>query len=428
MQKPLSAWFRTTLLALAACLPPGAMAVAQQSPLDYLASFADAPPQQAVAQTAAEAELQGCQGNCGWISDGCNADDCCFPRTTARLEYLMWWGRGQNIPALVTTSPNGTPRAEAGVLGFPNTTTLFGDQAIQQRLRSGFRITVNHELDNGDFIGGRFWGLENARTNFLATSAGDPILARPFFNTQLPGQDSLLVAFPGVTTDGSVSVRAGNQIFGADAWYRRTISRDACFQMDWLAGYQFVRMNDSLFIQNTQTDIVGVALPAGTVIGVSDNFRTSSEFHGGTLGFVVDNNYGAWQLDLLAKIAIGNMHQTVNVSGTQTVTEPGLAPLTTSGGLFAQGTNSGVRSRNRLAFIPEVNCNLGYRVSDQWSFTMGYSFLYLNNVVVAGGQIDRTVNLSQNPGPLVGPARPAPLLNSTDYWVQGLSLGMDYRY
>ena len=417
MQKPRSAWLRITLLAISACLLP-TIASAQ----GYLTSIADAPE-----QSPPESALQGCQGGCGWISDGCCAEDCCSPRTTARLEYLMWWGRGQNIPALVTTSPAGTPQAEAGVLGFA-TTTLFGDQGIEQRLRSGFRITINHELDSGDILGFRFWGLEQGRTNFSAASTGDPILARPFFNTQVPGEDAVLLAFPGVTTDGSVNVRTGNDILGTDLWFRRTISRDACFQMDWLAGYQFVRMNDSIFISDSATDISGAVFPAGTIISTADNFRTSSEFHGGTLGIVVDNRYGAWQLDLLAKIAIGNMHQTVNVSGSNTITEPGLAPLTTAGGLLAQGTNSGVRSRNRFAFIPEVNLNLGYRINDQWTFTTGYSFLYLNNVVVAGGQIDRTVNLSQNPGPLVGPARPATLLNTTDYWVQGLSLGMDYRF
>jgi hypothetical protein len=122
------------------------------------------------------------------------------------------------------------------------------------------------------------------------------------------------------------------------------------------------------------------------------------------------------------------MHETVLVNGSTTVIEPALAPFTSPGGLLAQGTNSGVRSRNRLAFIPEINVNLGYRVNDQLSLTMGYSFLYFSDVVVAGGQIDRTVNLSQNPGPIVGPVSPAPLFNTTDYWVQGLSLGMDYHF
>ncbi|MBC7855536.1 MAG: BBP7 family outer membrane beta-barrel protein [Pirellulaceae bacterium] len=424
MQKSLSAWLMNLLVAVSAGLSLATIATAQEASLDYLNSYVSAPP----VQTSEPAAQQGCQGNCGWISDGCCADDCCFPRTTARLEYLLWFGRGQNIPALVTTSPAGTPQADAGVLGLATTTTLFGDEGIQQNLRSGFRITINHLLDSGDTVGARFWALENARKNFDADSTGNPILARPFFNTQLPGEDALLVAFPGVTTDGSVSVRAGNEILGADAWFRRTISRDACFQMDWLAGYQFVRMNDSIFIRNPQTDVTGGAFPIGTIIDVQDNFRTSSEFHGGTLGVVIENRYDVWQLDLLAKVALGNMHQTVNVSGSTTVTEPGLGPVTSSGGLLAQGTNSGIRTRNRLAFIPEVNLNLGYRVNDQWSLTMGYSFVYFSDVVVAGGQIDPAVNLSQNPGPIVGPISPAPLLNTTDYWVQGLSLGVDYQF
>lgn len=423
MQKPLSTWLVATFAAIASCLTLPSLASAQESPLEYVAALVGAPT-----EASAERALQGCQGDCGWISDGCGAEDCCFPQTSVRLEYLMWWGRGQNIPALVTTSPAGTPQAQAGVLGLPTTTTLFGDEAIQQRLRSGGRITVNYRLEDGDVVGARFWGLENARTDFFTTGAANPILARPFFNTQLPGEDAVLFNFPGLTTDGSVIVRSGNELLGADLWFRRCLAQDSCFQMDWLAGYQFVRMNDSLFITDSATDIAGGVVPIGTILSTSDNFRTSSEFHGGTIGLVVDNQYGPWQLDLLAKIALGNMHQTVNISGSTTITQPGLASVTTAGGLLAQGTNSGIRSRNRFAYIPEVNCNLGYRLNDQLTFTVGYSFLYLSDVVVSGGQIDRTVNLSQNPGPIVGPVRPAPLFGSTDYWVQGLSLGMDYRF
>ena len=414
-------WTRALILAIAPLVVIETDAFSQETPLDTFVEMLKDSAQ----STAPPAESEGCQGNCGWISDGCCPDDCCFPQTTARLEYLMWWGRGQNIPALVTTNPDPNARP---VLSDPNTTTLFGNQGIQQNLRSGFRISVNHQLENGSLLGGRFWALEQARSNYSNASNGNPNLGIPFFNTQVPGEDALLVAFPGITTNGSVNVRTGNELLGADAWFRRSISRDAGFQMDWLAGYQFVRMNDSLFMNSTQTDINGIVVPVGTVISVADNFRTSSEFHGGTLGVVVDNHYGAWQLDLLAKVALGNMHQTVNVSGSNTVTEPGLPSTTSASGLFAQGTNSGIRSRNRLAFIPEINCNLGYRINDQWSVMMGYSFLYISDVVVAGGQIDRAINLSQNPGPLVGPVRPAPLLNSTDYWVQGLNFGVDYRF
>src|SRR5258706_15506345 len=95
------------MIALAVCLVlPSVMA--EEGPPSLLSSFTS--PQGQTPQC-------GCQGNCGWISDGCCGDSCCVSRNTARLEYLLWFGRGQNIPALVTTSPQGTPQAEAGVLG-----------------------------------------------------------------------------------------------------------------------------------------------------------------------------------------------------------------------------------------------------------------------------------------------------------------------
>src|SRR4051794_40851571 len=83
------------MCALALCFALSSV-LAEEGPPSFLSSFT-APQQQAV--------QCGCQGNCGWISDGCCADDCGVNRNTARLEYLLWFGRGQNIPALVTTSP-----------------------------------------------------------------------------------------------------------------------------------------------------------------------------------------------------------------------------------------------------------------------------------------------------------------------------------
>jgi len=54
--------------------------------------------------------------------------------------------------------------------------------------------------------------------------------------------------------------------------------------------------------------------------------------------------------------------------------------------------------------------------------------LYWSNVVLAGNQIDRAVNLSQNPGPIVGEPRPAFAFQRSDYWVQGLNVGLQYRW
>ena len=63
------------------------------------------------------------------------------------LDYLFWWTRGMSLPPLVTTSPAGTPLPDAGVLGEPATTVLFGDEQVSDELRSGFRFETGIWLD-----------------------------------------------------------------------------------------------------------------------------------------------------------------------------------------------------------------------------------------------------------------------------------------
>src|SRR5690606_15408467 len=41
----------------------------------------------------------------------------CLSGLFVRAEYLAWSTKGMNLPPLVTTSPDDTPRVDAGVLG-----------------------------------------------------------------------------------------------------------------------------------------------------------------------------------------------------------------------------------------------------------------------------------------------------------------------
>ena len=144
---------------------------------------------------------------------------------------------------------------------------------------------------------------------------------------------------------------------------------------------------------------------------------------------VIARSYrGAITLEGLFKMALGNMRQSVIVNGNTTVTPAGSVPTTSAGGLLAQPTNIGTQQDNRFAFSPEVNLNLIYNVNQNWRLVGGYSFIYWNNVVLAGNQIDTNVNLTQVPGPIAGPLSPAPKFQRTDFWVQGISLGADYRW
>jgi hypothetical protein len=63
----------------------------------------------------------------------------------------------------------------------------------------------------------------------------------------------------------------------------------------------------------------------------------------------------------------------------------------------------------------------------------GYNFLYWNNVIRPGDQIDRTVDVTFVPNPPAGvPAsgqnRPQPLFRQSDLWVNGIQFGAELRW
>ena len=66
---------------------------------------------------------------CGSDIPGCGREPV-MERLWVRGDYLLWWMPGFNVPALVTTSPAGTPRNQAGRLDQPGTSILFGNSAL----------------------------------------------------------------------------------------------------------------------------------------------------------------------------------------------------------------------------------------------------------------------------------------------------------
>jgi hypothetical protein len=64
---------------------------------------------------------------------------------------------------------------------------------------------------------------------------------------------------------------------------------------------------------------------------------------------------------------------------------------------------------------------------------LGYSFIYLSDAVRPGDQVDHTLSPGQVPlvnglGPALNADRPARVVNRTDFWTQGLVIGLEARY
>jgi hypothetical protein len=364
-------------------------------------------------------------------------------RVWFQSEALLWARHKRMLPPLATTSVLGTIRQTspfdpvASTLGFPTTTLLFGGNREGQDVKFGSMINFGFWLDppNEIGIGGRFWILDDDHQNYVAssTSPGLENLAIPIFNVA-PGfnkEDAVLIGFqgaPGPQQSGSLFIHMANEILGADAYVRMNMlhwfgqRRDGSVGLfhnwDMLVGYRFTRVNDLLTIHaDVSTD-----LPAD--ISFTDYFRTKNQFHGGLLGISKTLRNGRWSVKAAGNIGFGNMHQTVLIAGTNTVSAGG-PPSTTPGAIFTQTTNLGKYNRDHFAYVPEFKLNFGFQVTNIFRVTAGYDFMYWSNVMMAGQQIDRSVNRNLFGG-MAGlvPARPEFFYRDTDFWAQGLNFGV----
>lgn len=346
-------------------------------------------------------------------------------------EYLNWSTKGDKLPPLVTTSPPGTPKGQAGVLGAPGTSVLFGNGSTADSWRSGVRVRGGYWLNpqRTEGVEAQFFTLGRGSTNFSLSSSGNPILAEPYVDAVSGLPAAQLVAFPGLDS-GSVSISDTSQLLGAGAIYRREVCKTCLFgSVNGLIGYRFMRLHDGLSINGTSVADAGIVIPAGTIIAATDQFDTVNNFHGLDLGLTGDVASGPWRLTWLAKLAIGGTFTQVNINGSTVTTVPGIGSTASAGGFYSQPTNIGNETSSRFAAAPELGLNVGYQFTDRLRAFAGYSLLYWTGLVRPSGTIDTTINPSQaGGGTLVGPARPQTQLNTTDYWAQGFNLGLVYNY
>lgn len=389
-----------------------------------------------------------CGPSCGPGPSGGWYDDECFPyangceytgdplglrwlgyamhdRVWVRADYLMWWTRSNGYPALLTTGPADSAQNQAGVLGNPDTEILVGEVGLNQNLRNGGRLNFGTWFDRANTVGIDFTylGLARQAEEIQRTSDGSQILARPFFNVETGLQDSHLLSFPDLVTGGA-TISSATELQGGEVLLRRALCRAPNYRVDMMVGYRFQRLKEKLRIAEAVVDVDGNSLTA------LDEFGTINDFHGGELGVAIQRRFCRWTLDSTMKLAIGNTHTRATIDG-QTVTTPADAAPgdPQAGGFLALPTNIGVHEGNRLAVIPELAVNLGYNLTPRLRAIVGYTFVYWSSVTRPGNLVDLDINPSQFPPEVSTTAtRPAYAQRTTDFWAQGINLGLDFRF
>jgi hypothetical protein len=388
--------------------------------------------------------------DCGEV---CGVPACSPPgKYWLRADYLAWWTNGTRLPPLVTTSPTGTPVNQAGVLGAPGTTVLFGDATVGDDMRSGYRTTLGFWIDCCHQWGVEFdyLSLSERRNDFSMFSTGFPILARPFFNVQANAQASELVAYPG-TLQGMVTADARTYFQGAGVTFSRKLCScdscescdcgedacgDACCSMpvlhccrtDVLIGFRYYNLADFVGI-NEDLRVTQPGPTQGTNVTVSDNFRTRNDFYGSEVGLRTQIYRGRWSFEILTKIAAGNNHQTITINGQTTATPVGGPTTTYDAGILAGPTNSGIFQRDTFTVIPQLSAEIGFQLNCHWRTYIGYDLLYWGTVARAADQIDLNLDPRNFP-PITAQGLPFPQTpGKTDsFWAQGFHLGLERRF
>ncbi len=382
-------------------------------------------------------------GDCGCSTGSCEVGSSlgsCGGRSNywVSMESLLWFGQRRQTPALITTSAQGVLPV-AGAAGVTN--AFGGGDGIDSGLLTGYSLSGGTYLDSCQKfgVGGRVFGIfQNSQTRTLtsdgSTSVGVPLFnvggGLPIINGGFGVEDAFLVAFRNgnnqPVSSGTVTGRSDLNMIGAEASGYVLLGRSCDHRIDMLSGYTFNKLKDSVTLVSEVTDnFTGNLIPNGTIFRTNDLFETNNQFHGAHLGVLSTVMHKRISFSTMAKVAFGNMNQTVSVRGFSSREFNGVAGF--PGGIFTQPSNIGEYARNKFAFLPEMQIKMGYSLSECIQLTTGYSFMYWSSVALAGNQMDRTIDFSQALG---GPAAPRPAFNFVDsgYWMHGVNLGLTMTY
>lgn len=343
-------------------------------------------------------------------------------------EYLFWWIRDSNFPPLATTGSVADLRP--GALGMPGTVLLYGSPETEHEGRSGGRFTLTRWAGSTGWEASYLF-LGSRSIGFLGFSGGDIVLARPFVNTMV-GEDASIIAFPG-TSRGFIDIAASSSMQGAEASFLINGRAGESFRLDGLVGFRFLNLEEDLRIDEVTNTLPTAPRLPSSQIRVTDQFEASNNFYGAQLGVRAAGQFRRLDLKVTGKLGLGVTHEVTDIRGFTVIVPPVGATTTSAAGLLALASNSGRDTRGAFAVVPEVGVNLGFQITENFRLFGGYTFLYWSRVVRPGDQVDRTLNPNLIPtsatfGLAGGPARPARTGAETDFWAQGISAGLEFRY
>lgn len=345
------------------------------------------------------------------------------------IEYLIFEFRDGPAPPLLQILPasafpaNGEPDASQAI-------TVFGD-SIRQHGINGLRAELGYWFNDSIAFEAVYTQFETKSKNFFIQSSGDPSIGRYYFDTTDNDRPNtyLIHARPGGPESGFIDIQAPVRLWGFETNIRTPGYSVFSDRTDYIVGFRYIDLSDSITIRN----FVQFNNGSGLSFEGEDRFSAANQFYGGQVGFISRFDIGAgFHFNLGGKLAVGGVAQSADVSGYTVERVNGVITRTAVGNLLTQPSNIGSHDRGRFAVAPELILKLGYTFGSRLNVNIGYNLLAVSSVVRAGSVIDDNINPNQspflNPNMPSDENRPAFNFNGTDFWAQGLTLGINLSY
>jgi hypothetical protein len=363
-------------------------------------------------------------------------DDHVGPRDTfwVRPEIAYLWFAAAKVPPLAQAT-NGTVLLGGGTENF--------NGAFAGILHFGAWINDRHTM--GVYAGGMMSDKRSVENTLASDQFGNPGISRPFVNALTGLPDTVVVSGTNGTriATGSLASTVSARIDGIDAGLVWNVIHCPNESINFTFGYRYVDLDEQLAIfQATQYPaggpVFGGIHPAAglgplTGLGITDRFRTRNQFQGAEFGLDGEWNFGPVFVELVPKVAFGTNRQTTDVDGATNFIGQSGTTLTLPGGLYSVGDLYGHNFIDRFAVLADVTGRVGLQLTACARVTVGYNFLYLNNVARPGLEIQPVINprvIPSSPafGSTSGPLAPQRAYDRTDYVAHGVNVGFEVRY
>lgn len=361
-----------------------------------------------------------------------------------------------DTPVRVTTAPV-TGDQPLGGLDSLGTQVIFDGSDQTKQPYGGGRFEIGGWCDECQYYGARAGFFFLARqgdgfvtaqnTNANPTGVIDPPgLYVPFTNATsntLP-PDAFAVAQTGFAS-GAVRIQSHSQMLGADGHFLCSTFRGWNFRVDGMVGFRYLALREAFSIDQQMRVFpnnafripipeFGAFVPVPVNIGVFDYFNTHNNFYGGDIGYRGRFERGSWSLDMTARIAMGLTHHTIRTDGLTSYMIAGIPPVLATGGRFVlPNANLGTFNNDAFSVVPQLGAAIGYQPCHWLRLSVGYDWLAWTRVVRPGDQIDTTID----PAAVLTrpeynsqaiPTRPAVPFRQTDFWMQSVTVGVQFLF